>query len=308
MRRGAAAILGGIILSVASGSAYAVAPPSSWAGFYVGGTFGYGFDVSEMNLPDLGLTGDTHFAGAGARGYVGGGLAGYNFMIGPRWLAGVEADGNWQNIKTKVSDTGLLALDIKGSMDWSASVRARIGYVVTPTTMMFVTGGWSWSELTFSDSFPTSGLPAESLSKRIDGPQIGFGVETMFASGWIMRSEYLHSFYGRATFNSNALGQVEASPWVGVVRSALIYKWGPQAPAVSPDRNFAPIWDGFYAGGMIGSMMGNAKIDTPLDPITVDGLGFSGVVPSALVGYNILVAPRWLLGVEGEIVPRVGTH
>jgi outer membrane immunogenic protein len=274
---------------------------TSWAGFYVGGALGYGFGVTQTTLLDLGLAADTRFAGIGGRGYIGSGLVGYNFMIDPRWLAGVEADGNWQNIETKIN---LFGLEQKGSMDWSASVRGRIGYLVTPTTMMFVTAGWSWSDLKFSG---TAGGPVESFSQSVNGPQAGFGVETMFASGWIMRSEYLQSFYDRVTFNTSALGAVEASPWVGVVRSALIYKLGPQVPVAWSDRTVTPIWDGFYAGGMIGSMQGNAKVESPLASLTIDGIGFSSVVPSALVGYNVLVTPRWLVGIEGEIVPNIST-
>jgi outer membrane immunogenic protein len=276
------------------------ATTTSWQGFYIGGAFGYGFDVTEMALPGLGVVADTRFAGIGGRGYTAGGLAGYNFMIDPRWLVGVEADGNWQNIETKIT---LFGLEQKGSMGWSASVRGRIGFLVTPTTMIFASGGWSWSELKLSDNFG----PNESFSKSINGPQVGFGVETMFPSGWIMRTEYLQSFYHRVTFDTSTPGTIEASPWVGVARSALIYKFGPQAPVAWADHQIAPIWNGFYAGGMIGVMQGSAKVDTPLAPVTVDGIGFSTVVPSALIGYNFLIAPRWLVGIEGEIVPNIST-
>jgi outer membrane immunogenic protein len=276
------------------------ATTTSWQGFYIGGAFGYGFDVTEIAWPSLGIVADTPFAGIGSRGYTASGLAGYNFMIDPRWLVGVEADGNWQNLATKIT---LFGLELKGSMDWSASVRGRIGYLVTPTTMMFASAGWSWSELKLSDNFG----PIESFSKSINGPQVGFGVETMFPSGWIMRTEYLQNFYDRVTFDTSALGTIEARPWVGVVRSALIYKLGPQAPGAWADHQIAPIWNGFYAGGMIGAMQGSAKVDTPLAPVTVDGIGFSTVVPSALIGYNFLIAPRWLVGIEGEIVPNIST-
>ena len=58
---------------------------------------------------------------------------------------------------------------------------------------------------------------------------------------------------------------------------------------------------------MIGPQMANAKISAPTQGVTVDGGGVSSVVPSLMLGYNFIIAPRLLVGVEGEIAPNIAT-
>lgn len=276
---------------------------TGWEGFYIGAHVGYGYAVTGLDAPEL-QTGQ--IIGAGSKGWVAGGLGGYNMMLAPRWVGGIEIDGSWQNIKTRVSFFDNTA-ELKGWSDWSASVRARLGYLVTPTTMLFGTAGWTWSTL---DITITDGGFLERHSASVNGPQVGFGVETMWTENWIIRTEYLHGFYDKVTFNTTAIGNptpVSFSPWVGVVRSALIYKPGPSKQTAWPDRPVAPIWAGFYVGGMVGPLMASAKLSAPQAGLTVDGGGLSAVVPSAMAGYNILLAPRWLAGVEGEIAPNIST-
>jgi len=273
--------------------------PTSWAGFYIGAHVGYRYAVTAASLPYLNL--NDRIIGIGSKGWVAGGLAGYNVMLSSRWVGGIEVDGSWQNIKTRALFNGGEA---KLSLDWSASVRARLGYLMTPTAMVFATAGWSWSEIELSHNTG----PTESFSRSINGPQVGFGVETMYAENWIIRTEYLHSFYDRKEFVSESeTGTFTLSPWVGVIRSALIYKASPSTPTVWPDRAPNPVWTGLYAGGLIGPLMANAKVSVPSQGVSVDGVGVSAVVPSLVVGYNIQLAPRLLAGIEGEIAPNIST-
>jgi outer membrane immunogenic protein len=264
---------------------------TSWAGFYIGAHVGYGYANTAVEVPEANFG---RFIGIGGKGWVAGGLAGYNVMLSPRWVAGLEVDGSWQNIKTKMSGS---EGDLKLSLDWSASVRGRLGYLITPTTMVFGTFGWSWSKLEISTG--------ESVSRSVNGAQVGFGVETMYSDNWILRTEYLHSFYHYVTLDT--FESLRMSPWVGVIRSALIYKLGPSAPTAWPDRAPTPIWSGLYVGGLIGTLHASAKLDAPSIPFTFDGIGVTGVLPSAMVGFNVLFAPRWLAGIEGEIAPNIST-
>jgi opacity protein-like surface antigen len=225
-------------------------------------------------------------------------------MLSSRWVGGIEIDGSWQDIKTKATVPGA---QLEGSSEWSASVKARLGYLVTPSMMLFGTAGWSWSSI---DINITGGGFIEQHSGSISGPQAGFGVETMWTENWLVRTEYLHSFYDRVEFNTVVLNgnpsPVSFSPWVGVIRTALIYK-PTSTPTPWPDRAPTAIWSGFYVGGMVGPLMANAKINTPAQGVTVDGGGVSSVVPSFMVGYNLMIAPRLLVGVEGEIAPNIST-
>ena len=68
-----------------------VSNPYNWNGFYIGGHVGYGFGVAETSAPV-----DTDFFGG--RGFLGGVLGGYNYMITPRALIGVEGDFTWSDV------------------------------------------------------------------------------------------------------------------------------------------------------------------------------------------------------------------
>jgi len=162
------------------------APPpvpimASWAGFYVGGHVGYGYAVTSVG--DIGLP--EPFIGIGGRGFTAGALAGYNTMLSARWVGGIEADGNWQDIKSKISIGSEQEELLK--LGWSGSIRGRLGYLLTPSTMMFVTAGWAWTRFRIEEDF----------TKTINGPQAGFGVETVLSGNWISRTEYLQTFNER---------------------------------------------------------------------------------------------------------------
>jgi outer membrane immunogenic protein len=301
-------LAGTAIVALLSVSAHAAdmpvkAPPravitTSWAGFYVGAHVGYGFSNTAAST-EIGPS--DRFIGIGSKGWAAGGLAGYNVMLAPRWVGGIEVDGSWQDIKTTSSQLGIESTVL--SMDWSASVRGRFGFLMTPNAMMFVTGGWAWSKLEIADG------PGATLSKSINGPQVGFGVETMIADNWIVRTEYLQTFYNKIGFGADVFGTdiLQLSPWVGVIRSALIYKAGPSNPTPWPDRPSTPVWAGFYIGAMVGPWMANAKVSGSPPPVSFDGIAVTSVFPSALVGYNVMIAPRWIVGVEGEIAPNIST-
>jgi hypothetical protein len=66
----------------------------SWEGFYLGGDIGYGIGISKLNVPETFLDGNFF----GSHGVIGGVLGGYNHMLAPRWLLGIEADASWSDI------------------------------------------------------------------------------------------------------------------------------------------------------------------------------------------------------------------
>jgi len=269
------------------------APPvqiaSSWAGFYLGAHLGYGYAVTSVS--DIGLS--EQFIGVGGRGFTAGALVGYNTMLSSRWVGGIEADGNWQDIKSKVSFGGPQEEFLK--LGWSASIRGRLGFLVTPSTMMFVTAGWAWTRFQASEELTT-----------INGAQAGFGVETVLSGNWVSRTEYLHTF-------NNAVHDIEVGtvkPWVGVIRSALIYKVSPHSAVAWPDRPVRTKWTGLYAGAVVGPASASAQISAAIPQqgtLVFDGIGVSAVLPTGVLGYNMQVAPNWVVGIEGEAAPNIAT-
>lgn len=91
-------------------------------------------------------------------GFIGGGQVGYNYLISSRYLLGLETDIQGSSISgTKnISGYGLSASNfnrgfiasssaaaigqssVEGGVNWLSTVRARLGYLVTPTILIYV--------------------------------------------------------------------------------------------------------------------------------------------------------------------------
>jgi outer membrane immunogenic protein len=86
-----------------------------------------------------------------ASSFAAGVHGGYNWQIGPRFVAGIEGDWTWTNASASFTQGWTLfgtATPVVGSfttmstkLDWLASIRGRAGYLVTPDLLAYVTGG-----------------------------------------------------------------------------------------------------------------------------------------------------------------------
>ena len=283
----------------------AVAP--SWTGFYVGAHVGYAFAndnyiVDPVLAVSLGISSTNIFA---SRGFSGGVLGGYNLLVSRRWLTGVEADWSWQDIATRfsTSNPGLNA-SIVAKQKWAASLRGRLGYLVTPGTLVYGTAGWAWSKV--DETANLFGTEA-STSGNVNGPQVGAGMEIVVAANWHARLEYLHTFYSAASVDPTVTGFSGIKPSVGLARLAAIYQFGPAQNLSEPwpeRAAAAPTWTGVYVGASIGGAVGYGDVSIA-GVAEVKGVGLAGPVPSIFVGYNYQFAPRWLIGAEAEIAPSI---
>jgi outer membrane immunogenic protein len=89
-------------------------------------------------------------------------------------------------------------------------------------------------------------------------------------------------------------------------RSALAADLAPKAPP-APDWNWTGLYAGFHAGwgwavdstGTASSAFAASPI-SPFEPVTLP-LSSSGAVAGVQLGYNWQFAPRWVVGIEGDI-------
>lgn len=158
--------------------------------------------------------------------YTAGGFVGYNWQLG-QYVVGVEGDAGWKNgqsnstlyTTTVATYSPSLATATRTEMfnasmkqTWDSSVRARGGYLVTPWTLIYGTGGlavgqesgsFSYSALTTYPSVTgyaqTSG--AMSWSDTRVGWTAGLGVEQEVARGWKVRVEYRYTDFGNFSKN-----------------------------------------------------------------------------------------------------------
>ena len=180
------------------------APPPvlayDWSGFYIGAHVGYDWESANGHSihTDTGAFGQSiskRFTNAFA-----GFQAGYNYMVAPNILLGVEADISRNN-------AGAWGLGLndgsfgQGVLDWSGTARGRIGYTAN-NVLFYGTGGFAWIDMNFTRvqiSAFNPGAPAgtvETASATRTGWTAGAGVEVGVMPNLTVRAEYRYTDYG----------------------------------------------------------------------------------------------------------------
>lgn len=171
---------------------YQPATPPIWQGLYWGGSIGYGWGDSEHFYD----RNDNHGT---ASNELSGGLAsltlGYNHMIRPGWVVGIEGDLGVMDLSAddKVIFDGHIWKAEYGTL-WG-TVRARAG-MLWGSSLLYLTGGWAFAEVNEVGIGDADGQTATNEDVR-SGWVLGAGVEHAFAPGMTAKLEYLHMDFGR---------------------------------------------------------------------------------------------------------------
>jgi outer membrane immunogenic protein len=272
-------VLVGNIATAADFKAPPPPPPAyDWTGWYVGLNAGYEFN----NANDIVTTSTNTFAFAGSGGPVlasaittlstftapggkngaaVGGQVGYNWQFMSNWVAGIEADNEGVSGKGTSGSVSRLALtglpntlaqstSVSSSFDYLGTVRGRLGFLYTPTLLIYGTGGLAYggvkAETGISQSLrgvstltPPAWSGTGAFSDTRFGWTAGAGFEWMFFPNWTTKVEYLHYDLGSATyaltplvtkaaaaapFTANVL-QSTASFSGDIIRAGLNYKF-----------------------------------------------------------------------------------
>ena len=198
----------------------------SWTGFYVGVHAGYGWggsgDIHTSYLPSpAAFNGQPFSTGIDPSGFLGGGQIGYNLQSGSL-VYGVEADLSWSNVEDSARSAPFLLFGgaplnatsshtFRQELDWLGTVRARLGFLVSPSTLAYVTGGLAYGRTSysaFSDiSPPNPALQFAGSDRKTDiGWTIGAGSEMRLGSNWSLKGEYLYYDLGENTLVANRVG------------------------------------------------------------------------------------------------------
>jgi len=254
-------------------------PPPLWTGFYIGlnagGAFGGSNNISVTTVsltPGVDPAASAVSSGVAnnnVSGFIGGGQVGYNWQFSNAFVAGIEADiqgvagssgsSSFANaspgVITPLTYTGTVSTS--QSLDYLGTVRGRIGYLFTPTLLLYGTGGLAYGGANLS--FVGTGTAATaagavigaasggtSSSGTLVGRTAGAGLEWLFAPNWSAKLEYLYYDLGSYTLSSpvqasaagiTGLGVSQASAQFNghIVRAGLNYhfNWGAPAPVVA---------------------------------------------------------------------------
>lgn len=215
----AAALSGRTMAADLPARAAAIAPPPAvamdWTGFYVGAGLGGewtnnrwttllragGIPGTNSNPVDIDQT--------KLRAAL---FAGYNWQLNQNWVVGLEAElghafGRARQIYG-VPGTFAGAYPA-GSTDhtdanvkWDGGLRARVGVLLTPSTLLYATGGAAFiTPEYFSDCrLATPGWCFGTFSEKHSSTKVGWtlgaGVETRLSRNWTARAEYRHANFG----------------------------------------------------------------------------------------------------------------
>jgi len=222
---------------------YNATPAFSWTGFYFGLNAGYSWGRSNVDYtagPTLGLdpSGSVLSPTLSPNNFIGGGQVGYNFQTG-NLLLGIEADIAWRNASdaTNVQLGGVGGLiTFSDGQNWVGTVRGRLGWTPTNTTLLYVTGGLAYGEVerTVTQVCQLCGPPIVrtlSDSSIKAGWVLGAGGEFSLNRSWSLGAEYLYMDLGSDTLYSPALGvalpetSVHFHDYSHVFRAKLNYRF-----------------------------------------------------------------------------------
>jgi outer membrane immunogenic protein len=225
-------------------------PPPIWTGFYAGLNVGgswlsnTGTNVSTFNVfdnPAVHVDGEgpgsaisqTGVASVGnASGVIAGGQIGWNYQFANSWLVGIETDfqglgvrGNGSftrqaaeafDIDVPPDDQARATVSTQQTVDWLGTVRGRLGWLLTPTFLIFGDGGFAYGRVTSNTlvqsiwTFPILDVMNEqwvpgfgSFADTRGGWTAGGGAEWMFLPNWSLKVEYLYYDLSSVRYNLN---------------------------------------------------------------------------------------------------------
>src|SRR5262249_25552367 len=215
-----------------------VVPVFTWTGFYFGGNIG-GVDEHASGTSDFIDTGfpptsrffsNPQNPSCSNTRVIGGVQGGYNWQFSPQWVAGFEADWDFTNVgysfcrqtdilsATNCTDNGRGFETISSKTKWFQTDRVRLGFLLTPTFLVFGTGGVAIGDVetvltqnclvrgcggSTAVSFATA-----TINDVKAGWTAGAGAEYMITPNWLIRGEWLHIDLGTITDSLTTFGSI----------------------------------------------------------------------------------------------------
>lgn len=254
-----------------------------WTGFRVGIGAGTTMMNNRLFAPGV-IGGGGTFGGLGDRGFVGTISAGYDHTLANGVVVGASVLGRYGD-----ADTSFLGGGTSGEItaDYGFDVVARLGYSITPQTLAYVLGGYSWQHYKLSGTGP-----AVSQNWGSSGYVLGFGTETAFRDNWTWSSEYRYANYGTEGIPAYA-GSVD--PVVHSFYSSLNYR-----PGGGPSsRTVAPVihdWNGLKVGGALGVGVALNKLTNTTGTV-IDAFSNEAFLAEVNIGYDREFGGKWLGGI-----------
>ncbi|WP_363349556.1 porin family protein [Methylocystis echinoides] len=218
----------GVTTATSAWDQYASTYFTTWAVPNLAGTFGA---IQAANSGQ---------GSANLSGFAGGGQIGYNYQWGSSVLIGLEADiqgatmngsGSYAGAAVDSYRMGRMNMphadrqvfgygNVQASLDWFGTVRGRLGYLVTPTLLVYGTGGLTYGGATVNANYVSvtnwintgmlnypysqTGFGSGNASTTLVGWNAGGGLEWLFTPNWSLKAEAFYYDLGNLTVQGYA--------------------------------------------------------------------------------------------------------
>jgi outer membrane immunogenic protein len=212
-------------------------PPSNWTGCYLGAGGGYGMWNQDTFGVVNGATITATQTGGGRGGFATV-QVGCDYQFANSWLIGAFAD--WDSSSIKGTPNLPFGLVGEEKLTWSWAAGGRIGYLVTPQLLTYVSAGYT--EARFDQVLPQvpSGLflPAHTYQ----GWFLGSGYE--YALSWLpglfWKTEYRYADYRSDRIPELIIPtgvpsgtSIDSHKFVQTVRTELVWRFNWNSPLVA---------------------------------------------------------------------------
>lgn len=294
---------------------------SKWTGIHLDFNIGAGATVQEFSA-EIDPFFDTKFNGIGAEGFLAEVGIGTDYQINNRFVVGIGASANWSTIATTldIAVDGAIGPGFEGALDYDLTanigydIYARAGFLVSPNTLAYIRGGYSWQTFKGELGVDVSigGFPALDFGTSYDldfsGWTAGVGLETQLTSNVSAKVEYVFKqFEG----NSYLFDIIEIEPSMHQVKMGLSYRMGSRSnfdDSQTAQPNFIADWTGLHVGIDVGGGVPIQQLNGYFSGIfpgvnatsEFNGIGGEGFVGSARVGYDHEFGKRWVTGIAAS--------
>lgn len=209
--------------------------PANFTGLYASLGGGYGIWTADTTTTST-LTGACRLCTLQTQGGTGPFATfgvGYDRKVADKLIAGVFVDGDLSSIAGSIQDTDPL---------WSATVRqdrslfvgGRVGYLLTPSTMPYVSAGYAATHFTSGALARTNTLATVGSNRTSEftngGFFVGVGAESRLVQNLFLRAEYRYADFGMAsvtdTGTNSGQARISVAPVGQTFRVALVYRFG----------------------------------------------------------------------------------
>ncbi|HLH95117.1 MAG TPA: outer membrane beta-barrel protein [Xanthobacteraceae bacterium] len=219
----------------------APAPVYNWTGCYINAGAGYGMWNQEAQSETFpGLTALSPTDTIGGRGWFGTVGGGCDYQVSSSIVIGILGDYDFGDIKGTFADpnTGDFGTE---SEKWAWSIGGRVGWLLTPTILTYVSAGYTeahFNQVDLNDFFtglPTgASLPAQTYPGWFIGSGFDYAINFLpLPQGLFLRTEYRFSSYEDEDIeytNSGAICDVgscglHSRKFVQTVRTSLVWRF-----------------------------------------------------------------------------------